>query len=66
MGIDALQRQGIIGFFSIITLTGISFLSTMYFAHTLGALVLGAYSVFLSYYWILNLLGDSGLGGAAV
>ena len=44
----------------------IGFLSTIYFAHTLGPAPLGAYFLFLAYFGILNLIGDGGFGGAAV
>jgi O-antigen/teichoic acid export membrane protein len=49
-----------------IALTVIGFLSTIYFAHTLGPAPLGAYFLFLAYFGILNLIGDGGFGGAAV
>ena len=52
--------------FSTIALTGIGFLSTIYFAHTLGPAPLGAYFLFLAYFGIFNLIGDGGFGGAAV
>jgi len=49
-----------------IALTFIGFLSTMYFAHAVGADVLGAYFLFVSYYGIFYLLADGGFGGAAI
>jgi O-antigen/teichoic acid export membrane protein len=49
-----------------IAFTFIGFLSTMYFAHALGAGVLGAYSLFLAYYSIIGLIIDSGFGNAAI
>jgi O-antigen/teichoic acid export membrane protein len=66
MSIEPIQRQSFITFVSTITLTGIGFLSTIYFAHTLGPAPLGAYFLFLAYFGILNLIGDGGFGGAAV
>jgi len=66
MSIGAIQRQSIIALTSTITLTVIGFLSTIYFAHTLGPAPLGAYFLFLAYLGILNLVGDGGFGGAAV
>jgi O-antigen/teichoic acid export membrane protein len=56
----------VISLFSTIALTGIGFISTIYFAHTLGPAPLGAYFLFLAYFGILNLVGDAGFGGAAV
>ncbi len=49
-----------------IALTFIGFLSTMYFARAVGAGVLGAYFLFLAYLGIIDLVADSGIGGAAV
>jgi len=66
MNISSIQRQSVISLFSTIALTGIGFISTIYFAHTLGPAPLGAYFLFLSYFGILNLVGDGGFGGAAV
>jgi O-antigen/teichoic acid export membrane protein len=66
MSIGPIQRQSFITLISTIALTGIGFLSTIYFAHTLGPAPLGAYFLFLAYFGILNLIGDGGFGGAAV
>jgi O-antigen/teichoic acid export membrane protein len=66
MKISSFQRHSVITLFSMISLTGIGFISTIYFAHTLGPAPLGAYFLFLTYYGILNLIGDGGFGGAAV
>ena len=66
MNISSIQRQSVITLFSTIALTGIGFLSTIYFAHTLGPAPIGAYFLFLAYFGILNLVGDGGFGGAAV
>lgn len=66
MKISSIQRQSVITLFSTIALTGIGFISTIYFAHTLGPAPLGAYFLFLAYFGILNLVGDGGFGGAAV
>ncbi len=49
-----------------IAFTFIGFLSTMYFARAVGASVLGAYFLFISYYLIISLMTDGGFGGAAV
>ena len=66
MKISSIQRQSVISLFSTIALTVIGFLSTIYFAHTLGPAPLGAYFLFLAYFGIFNLVGDGGFGGAAV
>ncbi|MCX6681593.1 MAG: flippase [Methanoregula sp.] len=66
MSIGPIQRQSFITLVSTIALTGIGFLSTIYFAHTLGPAPLGAYFLFLAYFGIFNLIGDGGFGGAAV
>ncbi|KKH95132.1 polysaccharide biosynthesis protein [Methanosarcina sp. 1.H.T.1A.1] len=64
--IDPVQRQSIISLFWQIAFTAIGFLSTMYFAHTVGAAILGAYFLFLAYDGICSLVTDGGFGGAAV
>jgi O-antigen/teichoic acid export membrane protein len=66
MSIEPIQRQSFITLISTIVLTGIGFLSTIYFAHTLGPAPLGAYFLFLAYFGIFNMIGDGGFGGAAV
>ncbi len=66
MGIGAIQRQSIVSLISQIGLTAIGFLSTIYFAHTVGASVLGAYFLFLAYLSIIGLVTDGGFGGAAI
>ena len=66
MRIDPVQRQSAISLASTIGLTAVGFLSTMYFAHTVGPSILGAYFLFVAYYSVFNLIGDGGFGGAAV
>ena len=66
MRIDPIQRQSVISLGSTLGLTAIAFLSTMYFAHTVGPAVLGAYFLFVAYFSVFNLIGDGGFGGAAV
>jgi len=66
LSIGAVQRQSIASFIGQIAITLIGFLSTMYFAHTLGAGVLGAYFLFTAYYGIINMVTDGGFGGAAI
>ncbi|VVB92207.1 putative flippase AglR [uncultured archaeon] len=66
MGIEAVKRQSIVNFFSQIGLTLIGSLSTVYFAHAVGAGVLGEYFLFIAYYGIIGMVTDGGFGGAAV
>lgn len=64
--IDPIQRQSIIALFWQIAMTAIGFLSTMYFAHTVGAAVIGAYFLFVAYDGIFSTFTDGGFGGAAL
>jgi O-antigen/teichoic acid export membrane protein len=64
--VDPIQRQSIISLFWQIAITAIGFLSTMYFARTVGAAILGAYFLFLAYDGIFSLFTDGGFGGAAL
>lgn len=66
MRIESMRRQSMVSLITKLALTLIGFLSTMYFAHAVGASVLGAYFLFLAYLSIFNLVGDAGFGGAAV
>jgi O-antigen/teichoic acid export membrane protein len=66
MKISSIQRQSLISLGSTITYTIIGFLSTIYFAHSLGPAPLGTYFLFITYVGIFNLIGDGGFGGAAV
>ncbi|MCD4703666.1 MAG: flippase [Methanosarcinaceae archaeon] len=66
MKISPVQRQSIISFFWQIVFTATGFVSTMYFAHTVGASILGAYFLFIAYNGIFTLVADGGFGGAAV
>lgn len=66
MSVGEIQRQSIATFVSQIILTFVGFLSTMYFAHTVGSGVLGAYFLFTAYFGIINLVTDGGFGGAAI
>ena len=66
MRIDPVRRQSVISLGSTLALTAIGFLSTMFFAHTVGPAILGAYFLFVAYYSVFNLIGDGGFGGAAV
>lgn len=66
MGIGDVQRQSIVSVIWQIAFTFIGFLSTMYFAHAVGASVLGAYFLFIAYLSIIGLVTDGGIGGAAI
>lgn len=66
LNINPVQRQSIISLFWQIAFTAIGFLSTMYFAHTVGAAILGAYFLFTAYHGIFSMVTDGGFGGAAV
>jgi len=66
MSIGVVQRQSIVSLIWQISLTFIGFLSTIYFAHTVGASVLGGYFLFLAYLSIIGLVTDGGFGGAAI
>ena len=66
MSIDAIKRQSIVSLIWQIAFTFIGFLSTIYFAHTVGASVLGGYFLFIAYLTIINLMADGGFGDAAI
>lgn len=66
MSIEPVRRQSIVSLIWQIALTFIGFFSTMYFAHTVGASVLGGYFLFIAYLSIIGLLTDGGFGGAAI
>ena len=66
MAVEPIQRQSIISFVWKIALTLIGLLSTIYFARTVGAEILGAYFLFMAYFGIVNLVSDGGFGGAAI
>jgi O-antigen/teichoic acid export membrane protein len=64
--INPVQRQSLISLFWQIAFTAIGFLSTMYFAHSVGASILGAYFLFTAYNGIFSMVSDGGFGGAAI
>ena len=66
LSIGEIQRQSIISVIWQITHTFIGFLSTIYFAHSVGASILGGYFLFLAYLSIINLATDGGFGQAAI
>jgi len=65
MNVGEVKRQSIVSFLLQIVYTVIGFLSTIYFAHVVGASVLGAYFLFLAYYGIIDMV-IGGLSEAAV
>lgn len=66
MSIDTIQRQSIVSLLWQLVFTVVGFISTMYFAHTVGANILGAYFLFVAYLSIFGMVSDGGFGGAAV
>jgi O-antigen/teichoic acid export membrane protein len=66
MGIEAVKRQSVVSFVWQIAFTLIGFISTIYFAHAVGASVLGAYFLFLAYYELISIVIDGGFGQAAI
>ncbi len=60
------QRHGMMFLISTIGITIAGFFATMFYAHRVGAEVLGIYFLFLSYYGILSLFSDSGIEYAGV
>lgn len=66
MNIGQIQRQSLISLLTIVAINFLGYLSTIYFAHTLGPAILGAFFLFLAYYGIFDLIGDGGFGGAAI
>ena len=59
------QRHGTMYLISSVGITLIGFLATMFYAHWVGAGVLGQYFLFLSYFAIAGLFTDLGIGYAA-
>lgn len=66
MSIEPIRRQSIVSLIWQIIHTATGFLGTMYFAHAVGASVLGAYFLFVAYLGIFTMLSDGGVGGAAI
>ena len=63
---NEIQRHGTMLLISSLGITLIGFLATIFYAHWVGAGVLGAYFLFISYYSILSLLSDFGIGYAGI
>jgi len=55
------QRHGMMNLVSSTSITLVGFLATIFYAHWVGAGVLGAYFLFLSIYSILSLVTDLGI-----
>ncbi len=66
MSIDAIKRQSIVSLIWQIAFTLIGFLSTIYFAHAVGAGVLGGYFLFVAYFSIISLVANGGFFEAAI
>jgi len=64
MNIGPVQRQSAISLFWQLAITAVGFASTMYFAHAVGANVMGTYFLLIAYYSVLNMISDGGFGGA--
>ncbi|MFA4850347.1 MAG: oligosaccharide flippase family protein [Methanoregula sp.] len=60
------QRHGIMLLFSSAGITLIGFLATIFYAHWVGPEVLGLYFLFLSYFAILSIFTDLGIGYATI
>jgi O-antigen/teichoic acid export membrane protein len=60
------QRHGMMFLVSTLGMTIAGFFATMFFAHWVGAEVLGEYFLFMSYFGILTLFSDSGIEYAGV
>lgn len=59
-----IQRHGTMYLISSMGITIIGFLATIFYAHWVGAAVLGAYFLFLSFFSILGFITDLGIGCA--
>lgn len=66
MTIEPIRRQSIVSVIWQIALTVIGFLSTIYFAHAVGASVLGGYFLFVAYFNIISLITNGGFFEAAI
>ncbi len=64
MNIETIRRQTIMSLIFQIIITFVGFFGTMYFARTVGADILGAYFLFMSYFGIIGMFSEGGLGGA--
>ncbi len=66
MNLTPIKRQSVIQLGFTIPMTLVGFVSTMLFSHFLGKDLMGVYYLFITYFSIFNLIGDSGFGAAAV
>jgi len=64
--IDPLRRQSAISGSVTLIITIFGFFSTIYFAHSVGASVLGLYFLFIAYFTLFTLIGDAGFTGAVI
>ncbi len=66
MSISEVKRQSIASFSSTMACTLFGFISTIYFAHTIGPSILGTYFLFIAYFGITDMISDGGFGRAAI
>ncbi|NJD77466.1 MAG: flippase [Candidatus Methanoperedens sp.] len=66
MDVEPVRRQSLANFILQIAFTFVGFFSTVYFAHAVGANVLGQYFLALAYLGIIGMVTDGGFGGAAI
>ncbi len=64
MNIGVVKRQSFLVLFWQLALTLIGYFKIMYFSHTVGADILGAYFLYTSYFTIIMTFSDGGLGNA--
>ena len=62
----SIQRSSITVFLSQIGITILGFISLMYFAHLLGAEILGIYFVYIAMFNLISMFADAGLGFGTV
>ena len=66
MNIGTIQRQSLISVIWQIALSLIGFVSTIYFVRFAGTEILGTYFIVLTYYSIITMVSDGGLGITAI
>lgn len=66
MRLPAIKRHSLLSFIFTVAVTVAGFISTIFFSNMLGKDLMGVYYLFIAYYYVFNLVGDGGFGGAAV
>lgn len=66
MRLPAIKRHSLLSFIFTVAVTVAGFISTIFFSNILGKDLMGVYYLFIAYYYVFNLVGDGGFGGAAV